>query len=107
MTLEIKLKEAESLRQEIEVTQWRLAVVELEIALKASPYSPGDRIRTNRGLGQQGLVVHAVLAPAYPSANNRWATQTWVLSKTGETTKRSVILSENDVALCGYVITKE
>lgn len=107
MSLEKSLKAAESLRQEIAAKQRLLADVELEIARTASPYAPGDRVRTSRGLGMQGLVVHEVLAPQFPSEKNRWAVQTWALSKAGEVTKRSVTLSEQDVVLLGLVITKE
>lgn len=107
MSLADAMARAEDLRAEINDRRSLLTEVELEIAKLSAPVAPGDRIRTNRGLGLSGLVVDSIGVPAFPASRNRWSINTFAISKAGEVTKRSVSISEQDVNLLGVIIVKE
>jgi hypothetical protein len=86
--------QAHELEEHIAKLKKRQAGIFLQIATQSCPYKPGDKLTTNQGLGKVGLVVHEVISPAFPKETNRWAIQTYAISKSGEVTRRVVGIEE-------------
>lgn len=75
-----------------------------QVSKSCCPYKEGQVLMHSAGLGVNGLLVNEIVAVEEirnPGNANRWAVQTWALSKTGEVTKRSVYVDEGH----GFEIT--
>lgn len=106
-----KLEAVEAeLQKEIAALKNKLEYAQFSMAELLCPYKAGDRIRTNRGLGVNGLRVENVSAPESSREGNRWRINTLAYSKAGELTKRTVAIEECESTTgtgTYYEITKE
>lgn len=74
-----------------------------QIAELSCPYKVGDKVFTNSGLGVNGLKVVGIVVPSPRLDRNRWALDTLAYSKSGELTRRSVLITHY-AALCSSLI---
>lgn len=90
-----KFDKASAIEKQIAALNNDLAAVYQEIANDSCPYKPGQTIVTAKGLGQQGLAIQAIIAPKFPRPGNTWALDTFAVSKSGEVTRRAVLVEED------------
>ena len=77
----------------------------LAVAELACPHDKGDLLVTNKGIGMAGLEVSQIISPPYARQGNLWAVVCTAFSKTGELTKRTVTIAEQEVER--YGLTKK
>lgn len=75
------------------------------LAERTCPYKAGQVIVTETGLGKYGLKIDKVVGPKNPTTTNRWALETFALTKAGEESRRAVMLEEEN-QWCGAMRVK-
>lgn len=88
-------KKAQELTEAILKLESEKADVYQKVAELTCPYKVGQTLITKEGIGQNGLVIQSIVAARTPTPENRWGLQTFALSKSGELTRRSVLVEED------------
>lgn len=92
--------------KEIAEAQAQRVSILQQLAELTCPYKIGQKLKTNRGLGINGLVVDSITPPLYPRDGNWWQVNTFAISKAGEVTRRNVGITESDTAIYSVEVIK-